>query len=434
PATAAGRQGAWFLARLHSRGDGASLADAERYAPTFVGWGRPAGSDEAARQGWRANAERLGEIRDLRFRSVSEFEFEAQVEADKDRRWTFTLAVEEAPPHRITRVQWDRLHDFTLEVREAEAADWPSLAQIERRAPIVRGDVKIWFDRGEAWFDFSRLMEDCTVGIAFVDGEPAAITCGARHGVRIGGADKSIVTVSHLRVLPEHQRKGLWGEVNRVLEKYWPHVDGSAAYIAVDNSAMQHGFRHTPDKWPAPLLWARLECAKLAGPPSGRIAASADAPQIAGILNAFHDGEEMFVPMSEARLGKRLARAPDLYSWNRVWLAQGAVAGVWPAGRALRLVTAREGEEKVSEPGVLLDYGFAPGSEREFEALLRAWCGWLAQQGMDRLSIFTSPASRGAGLITALASEVEAFNLWTPGIPVPPGAASRALYIDPIYF
>jgi hypothetical protein len=52
-------------------------------------------------------------------------------------------------------------------------------------------------------------MEDATVGIAFVDDKPAAASCGAKHQVRIGGVLHPILTVVHLRVLPEHQRKGL---------------------------------------------------------------------------------------------------------------------------------------------------------------------------------------------------------------------------------
>jgi hypothetical protein len=252
--------------------------------------------------------------------------------------------------------------------------------------------------------------------------------------VRIGGADKTILTVSHLRVLPEHQRKGLWGEANTVLDKYWPTVDGSSAFIAVDNAAMQHGFRHTPDKWPAPVLWAQLDCARLASGTFGRSATPSDAAGIVDLINAFRAGEEMFVPYTQESLAGRLARAPELYSWERLWLAEGAVVGVWPAARALRLVTERDGAQSTSEPGVVLDYAFAPGSEGAFEGLLRAWCGWLAARGMDKLSLFTSAASRGCDIITSLAAEVEAFNMWTPGVAVPSDAAEKGLYVDPIYF
>jgi hypothetical protein len=72
--------------------------------------------------------------------------------------------------------------------------------------------------------------------------------------------------------------------------------------------------------------------------------------------------------------------------------------------------------------------------EGAFEALIRGWCAWLAERGMNRLIILTSPASPGVDLIRALADEIEAFNHWSPGVPPPADAAQKGLYIDPIYF
>lgn len=437
PDTPAGRQAAWYLGRLHALGEGVSLADRARYAPSMPAPPFRATATEAeVREDWASYAARLGApLVALAFGPASSpFAIEATLSGAKDRRWKLKLAVEEAAPFRITAVALDRVHDFQLDVREAEAADAATLGDLESRCPIELGEVRFWFDRGERYFDFTRLMEDCTVGLARVDGAAAAMTCGARHTVRIGGQLKSIVTVSHLRVLPEHQRKGLWGAANGVLEKYWPVVDGSNAYIAVDNAGMQHGFRHTPDKWPTPLHRLRLSCARLAGPAFGRAARPDDAGAIVAQLNAFHAGEEMFVPYSEDRFAARMARAPDLYGWDRVWLADGAVLGVWPAGRALRLVTERGGVQTHSDPGLVLDYACAPGAEAAFEGLVRAWCGWLAARGIDRLTLFTSPNGPASDLLRSLADEVEPYNMWSPGIPVPAGAETRGLYVDPIYF
>jgi hypothetical protein len=279
-----------------------------------------------------------------------------------------------------------------------------------------------------------RLMEDCSIGLASVDGVPAAVSCGAERVVRVGAALKKMVTVSHLRVLPEHQRKGLWGAANKVLDKYWDHVNGSQAYISIDNLAMQHGFAGTPNKWPQIVQRVLLDCAALAGPPAGRPATPDDADTIVARLNAFHDSEELFVPYTRESFTVRVERAADLYSWDRVWLSDGALLGVWAAGEALRIVTETPQERTVSVGAVVLDYACEPGAEAELEGLLRAWCGWLAPQGIDTLSIFTSPASSGAALLTGLGRVTEGYFMWTPGIEVPPGAAQRGLYTDAVYF
>jgi hypothetical protein len=74
-----------------------------------------------------------------------------------------------------------------------------------------------------------------------------------------------------------------------------------------------------------------------------------------------------------------------------------------------------------------------PGVEDEFEALIRAQCWWLEGRGLDRLSLFTSEESAGFERLSALASELERFVVISFGIPEAPGAASRGLYVDPVY-
>jgi hypothetical protein len=148
----------------------------------------------------------------------------------------------------------------------------------------------------------------------------------------------------------------------------------------------------------------------------------------------YHDPEEMFVPYTVESFARRMDRAPDLYSWDRVWLTDGALVGAWAFGDALRMITEVGGKRTVSRSGVVLDYAFQPGAETELEALLRAWCGRLAAEGFDTLVIYTSPASPGAALLERLRPVAERFFMWTPGIEVPDGAEGRGLYVDAVYF
>jgi len=425
-----GQQLAYFLERIATAGEGVSEADRERFDPDPTGR-----FDPAAAETWRRLKDQIGDFELVSVEDEAECKLAVTLEAGT-KRWRINFEVAEEPPHRIGRVYLERAFDFDVTVREATEADAPALAEIERRCPILLGDTSITFDRGDDYFAFARLMEDVTVGLAFAEGVPAAINCGAVHPVRTGGIERRIMTAIHTRVLPEHQRKGLWGAVGRVFGEKYPDgsFDGSRGYVSIDNAPMQKGFQHTPHKWQVRALRALLDCAALAGPPAGRPAVPVDAARIVEILNSCHDAEEFFLPYTSESLRARLERAPRQYSWERVWLTGDAVVGVWPAGESVRVIIERGGQRTESRRGLVLDYGFLPDAEDQLERLLRTWCAELADRGFDTLSIITSERSPGYELLRGLARQIDAFDLWTPGLEPPPGHGERGLYTDQIYF
>ena len=189
PDSPAGGQLRWYLGRLISAGESASAVDRTRYAPELRKriWGSSDAGDEAAR--WRGLSARLGQITGLDIQSARDFSIKALVATAKGHRWWLTFEVESNTPHLIAKTDWQREVDFKLEVRTASGADAAELAEIERRCPIVLGDSSVYFDRGDDYFAFTRLMEDATVGIAFVDDKPAAVS-SAKHRVRIGGVNR----------------------------------------------------------------------------------------------------------------------------------------------------------------------------------------------------------------------------------------------------
>ena len=434
PPSLAGAQLRWYLGCLMSAGEGATPADRDRYTPELRRriYGASEPEDERSRWAWFVS--RSGQIAELAIDKADEFSIAVSISTAKGHQLKFLLEVEPDPPHRIAKADLQRQNDFKLEVRKATEADAAALAEIERRCPIVLGDTSMYFDRGDDYFAFARLMEEATVGIAFVDDKPAAVSCGAMHKVRVAGVIHPIVTVAHLRVMPEHQRKGLWGAVNRAFDHYWKDVDGSNAYISVNNAGMQHGFINTRNKWPITIERVQLASGSLAGAAVGRAATPGDAARIVEILNVTHGREEMFVPYTVESLGARLGRAPRQYSWPNMLMTDRAVVGVWPAGDSLKVITESQGRRTVSRRALVLDYGFLPGAEDELEDLLRAWCAKLVAQGIDTLSIFTSSPSAGSARICSLGSEVESFNMWSPGIAEGPDALQNGLYVDAIYF
>lgn len=435
PSTPAGGQLAWLLERIAVAGEGFLPEERGRFAP-----GTPL-HGEADLAGFFARlASRFGPFELSTVEARSPALLEALLEAAQGRKWCLACRVEEDEPHRIAEVEWHRVLDFEVEVREATDADGAGLAELERSCPIQLREGSMAIDRGEDYFAFARLMEDVTVSLGLVDGQPAGVNCGALRTARVDGVDQRIMVAIHTRIHPEHQGKGLWGALSRPLgEKYSRArgVVGSIGYGSVDNAAIQRGFAHVPEKWDPGPVRAHLDCTSIAGPEAGRRASPDDAAHIVGILNACHEGEEMYTPYTVDTLRARVERAPAQYSWEHIFLTANAVVGVWAAGESIRVITDANGERRESRRGVVLDYGFVPGSagaEAELESLLRGWCARLAKRGLDTLAIFTSAASRGHDTICALARETEAFYAWTPGVPVPSRLAEAGIYVDAIYF
>ena len=102
-------------------------------------------------------------------------------------------------------------------------------------------------------------------------------------------------------------------------------------------------------------------------------------------------------------------------------------------GLGLSIVrTSAQGTTK-TRTATVMDWGFAPGNESQMEALLRGACTKLAFAGVDDLVIFSSPPSRGRGLLAGLARIVEPFRVFTAGVE-PTADATSGVYVNPTYF
>lgn len=437
PDSPAGRQLAWYLERVSSGVEGSSEDElGARCALNIIVRAPFPYPHEVHTGGWKRCSHSYGDFKVESVQQASDFHVVARLTGTSDKKFRVSCEVADSEPHKITALTRERILDFEVVSREATIEDAATLADIERRCPIVLGDeTTMTIERGDDYFAFTRLMDNFLVALGFVDGKPAGVNVAALHSVRVGGRDYRIHAFAHLRILPEHQKKGLWGAINRVFDEKYPEgsSDGSTAYPSVDNAAMLRGFAGAP-RWSVHQIRAQLSCASLAGPLVGRAATPRDAPRIVEILNATHEHDEMFLPHTVESFTARVERSPQDYCWERVRMTERAVVGVWPAGDTVRFIIESKANRIESRRGLALDWGFAPGAEDEFEALLRAQCGWLANRGLDRLSVFTSEASAGYECVRALASELERYVVISFGISEPPGAATRGLYVDPIYF
>lgn len=324
--------------------------------------------------------------------------------------------------------------DVNIVVRPATADDGPVLAEVERRSPMVTGDVRVTVDRGDDYFAAARLMEAVDVVMAEVDGEPAAVHCAAFHHLRVGGDLIRVCYVHHLRVAAAHQGKGLFGQLKKVaVPRYPADLSGSYAWVARGNDRSR-GLAPDIQPWNIDVVRMRYDAASVAGPTVGRAATPADAPQIVDLINTSHRGEEFFVPYTVESLTTRMERAPDLYGWEHLLLTDDAVVGIWPAGHRIRIITESPDGTTVNREAMVLDYGVAPGAEDALGRLIRAQCARAADEGLDALAMFASPASANWRVAQSLPHTEEHFDLIATRFGEPADVASRGLHVDQIYF
>lgn len=265
---------------------------------------------------------------------------------------------------------------------------------------------------------------------------------GAQGPAHFKGKDITVSYLFHLRVVPEHQRKGLWGALDgAVFAKNWETSDLLVGYYMAENVAWSHVAeqrRAEPDfvarDWVPTVYRVLAPTAALAGGGAGRRAAPADASRIAAILNEAHEGEEFYPRATAESVTARLTLDPG-YAFDNVLVGEGSVLGVWPAGRSIEMVTERNGETTRSRRGHVLDYGFSAGYEDEFAALLGAAASSLLDEGIDALSILTSKGARGNALLRGLEAPYEAYRFSTGTSALIGDDAQRTgIYIDHRFF
>jgi hypothetical protein len=429
PESPAGRQVRWYLDRL---GDAAALSAEEmaaHFAPSANIYAPPLDDP----RGWLVLHDGRDRFDGATVTVRSDDALEVEGVTPEGRRWRYRFAVD-AASGRFTELVIEWVQEEAITVRRATEADGPALADIERRSPLVLGETKVTIDRGDDYFAVARLMEDVAVAVADVDGVPGAVNCAAALTVCLGGKPYRVSYFHHLRILPEHQRKGLFQKLGQSLGDYMPpHVEGTYAYVSPDNASSQRLFSFA-EAWPVAPLMCELPVGRGRGPSAGRVATPADAERVVEIINRCHGDEEMFCPYTAASLTARLERAPAQYSWADLRMSDAAAVGVWPAGDSFSVIVDSPEGRRVEREGYVLDHGFLPGAEEEYERLLRSWCAELDDAGFTRLVTFSSERSPGYDVLVSLEAEMQPFDLFVFGPERPEGADRRGVYVDLIYF
>jgi hypothetical protein len=423
PDSPAGRQARWFLDHVASDGVNVTLEEVAEHMALPAPW-TPSEGLERFRTGDRGTFK----VDSVVAQSATEIDVILDYRDGKPRK--LSLFVSDAEPHRIVKLWWARAMADDIVIRRAVADDSAALTRLEVRAPMKLGAAtKLVYDRGGDFLAFSRLMEESACFVAERDDELLGIACGARHPVRIGGEIYTVMLLHHVRIPVEHRNLGLFSALNNhVFSAFDGPFQCAYGYRAVDNADAER--IRAPRTWNAGVFRGVIDCAAVAGADHGRPVTPADAPVVVDILNRGHAREELFLPYTEASLTARLERAPDLYTWKNLRIADGSVLGVW---RADLTVTVDDGTPVRRTRSVTLDHGFVEGAADEFERLLRGYCRELLQFDYDELTLMTSEGSPNYELTCKLAHRMDpfAFNI---ELAEPPGTIERGLYIDAVYF
>lgn len=430
PDTPAGRAVVWFIHHADTKGSELTLEEITEHMHFEPPW-EPERSLERF-QGGGPPDRKIVEINPL---SHSELEF---FEVDSaGRRWRALFRVEADPPHRITFAEFRADLGPGVELRLTRPEDTAKLAEVERQAPIVAGDLKSTYDRGDDFLAFTRLMEENAFYVIEKDGELLGVYGAASHIVRSAVQLHRAMLFHHLRIPAAQEKKGYFSAINMRLFDHYADIYGPwwkgdwfpYGYIQLANvAAMRLG---APGSWSFGPQRALIDCATHAGDDYGSVATLRDASTIIDIINRCHDQQAMFVPYTVKSLTARLERAPDLYTWSNVLIGDGAVIGVWPSG--LSVTTKGNSETRIAVRASMLDHGFVPGAEDAFERLIRSWCRRLLELGHTEVSFITSGPSPTFPILERLAFQMDAFD-FKMAIPEPADAKHNGLYVDPIYF
>jgi hypothetical protein len=395
--------------------------DAEEAQLQFAIWARPLGAGRSWRQ--------VGERR-------------AVLEVLDDRGRPFLLRVVASADGTGRVVSFALMHKTPddLVVRQATPADAAALRALEARVPVQHLQSTLRYDRPDPFAQL-RLVDATPVFLVVeADGEIIAQHVDLHGTRRIGGADRRCVYRMRTRIAPEHQGRGVWPALNWVSGDHISDDDFERlveiSFIATGNEDVDDimsGAQATRF-WSAEthrLTFRTGSAAWTAGPASAsRRGSRADASTVASLLAETHGHAEMVPAFTAGWLRDRLERSPNDYGWADLTLVGEAVVGVWSSG--VELTVEDEAGAEVRRTALVADWG-ARGDAAELLLALRAAIHRAKETGTTHVSLFASPSSPLYAALAEHAVEIDRYRFWCR-VPEPDDAASRGLYVDPLWF
>ncbi|HUP84465.1 MAG TPA: hypothetical protein VM143_02250 [Acidimicrobiales bacterium] len=354
-----------------------------------------------------------------------------------------------------------------FDIRFARPEDNEQLVAVSRASAIRVGDAKVVVDPGDDYFAAFRLMDEWTAVVITHDDKVVGVQCGCSFAGTLGpnAQPARVSQMIHTRFDPGYTRMGLWSHLNKRMlaagrerAASFERGEGRAmasedalrvddgddtplptklvgvAYVHAENERMRQLYSRD-SVWSDQPYRVTIACdAPAANGAAAAPATKDDAEAIAAILNETHFGEELYAPYTARSLTNRLERAPDLYSWGDVTMTEHAALGVWYSPEVRIRTEADRTTITRSRRALVLDHGFLPGAEDEYESLLRGAAARAGAAGYDHLSVFTTGPSPTSKILAGLAGTIEPYEVIVPFVEEPQGVAERGIYVDQAYF
>lgn len=322
-----------------------------------------------------------------------------------------------------------------MTIREALPADNEALINLELRSPLVVGDTLETFDRSPDFFACHRVQPEHRVILAEVDGRVVGAMTGVIQTPLIQGKPRRLVYIQRARVDPEFQgQKVAWNLSNDLFR--WSHGLGAEGpyYLILPGNERSIAFGgRAGRRWPVDVRLVGYDVSQAQPAPADEITED-DLPDVVDLVNRTHAGEDFFEPLNGESLRERLARDAQYALGNLAGVRESgrlvAVAGLWDKGATTEAIhlNARTGEETRSRSASVTDWGYAPGCEDAFAALLRSLAARTWTLGRGTMTVCEpAPGALPDPGVPAQATDV---SLFTPSFDPPDSPAIRGIYVD----
>jgi hypothetical protein len=351
----------------------------------------------------------------------------------RDRRYELLVSFESPASGRVTRLCVRPVLPPDVEVRQPGPEDLPSMASLEASAPVRRDDgTAVAIDHNGKQFEHASVLADHRWLAAFHGDSMVAVQGVAVVTAPIDGTMCRIAYNHYSRSDPQTRQAGnVIHLISTLYRDLHPVIDQFISLVDTQNATGLRLSFGAP--WPSLVRRLFLPVTALAAldvpEPTLR---SEDLEHLAAVLNATHDGLNLWVPRTAEFMRERQRRAPEAYLSSGLSVAQHAALNVWPSGET-RAYT-KDGHTTVRRLALALDYGFiGEQGRREFEGLLRRAAMELLGTGTSHIALFVSDNHLPTQWLSELADHVDTYAICAPVLkrPVHPMGPT---YIDQIIF